>query len=384
MKSKKILIVIPYLSVGGTEMQTFNLARCLRSNGYEVHIACIYRHIETTEVLFKNIGVEIFLFYPEYNRFGINIKKYGPLSLICFLYRKFKKLFRNNDYDVIHVQYMSPALSVVLVLYYLLGQRNIIATSHTMADIYKTLKPIKYITKNCLRAFTCITLKAEISFFGTAILYDEKTKLNKRNHFTIYNTLPQYIKINIAVRNFDKTTITVGVVSRLEKIKGMDLVIPAFAETLKCGCNVRLMVIGDGSLRREMELQAEELRVSDYIDWKGRTEQSKLQECYDQIDILLMPSRSEGFGLTAIEGMARGCVPVVSNIGGLPEVVQDNVSGLLHNTEDIKDLADKIVSLCENREMLDFLSKNAVERSKMFEFDKFSRLINDLYSKLIK
>lgn len=384
MKSKKILIVIPYLSVGGTEIQTFNLARCLINNGYEVHVACLYRHISSTEKLFKDIGAQIFLFSPKYNRFGIKIEKQNPFALVCFLYKHFKQLLKLNNYDVIHVQYMSPALSVVLVLYYLLGQRNIIATSHTMADIYKTLKPIKYITKNCLRAFTCITQKAENSFFGTSQLYGENTILKRRNHFTIYNTLPQYIKIRNTEKIFDNDTLTIGVVSRLEKIKGMDLVIPAFAEVIKQGYKVKLLVVGDGSIKKEMEKQSVEFGVSNFIEWKGRTEQSKLQECYDKIDILLMPSRSEGFGLTAIEGMARGCAPVVSNTGGLSEVVLDNVSGLLHNTEDIKDLADKIVSLCENRKNLESLSKKAVERAKDFEFEKFGRLINDLYSKLVK
>lgn len=384
MKSKKILIVISHLGVGGTEIQTFNLVRSLRKEGNEVHIACLYRHIETTEDLLKNIGAKILLFSPEYNRFGIDIKKYGPLSLICFLYKNFKKLFRNNDYDVIHVQYMPPALSVVLVLHYLFGKKTILATAHTMADIYRTLKPIKFITEHCLKAFICITQKAENSFFGSINMYSEDTILKKRNHFTIYNTLPNYIKVRVTKRIFNNEWLIIGVVSRLEQIKGMDLVIPAFAEVIKQGYKVKLLVVGDGSIKKEMEKQSVELGVSDYIEWKGRTEQSKLQECYDQIDILLMPSRSEGFGLTAIEGMARGCVPVVSDTGGLPEVVQNNVSGLLHKTEDIKDLADKIVSLCKNRKMLDFLSKNAVERANMFEFDKFSRLINDLYSKLIK
>lgn len=64
-----------------------------------------------------------------------------------------------------------------------------------------------------------------------------------------------------------------------------------------------------------MQEQAIELGVNDSIEWMGRQEQSCLQSLYDRIDILLMPSRSEGFGLTAIEGMARGCVVVASDTG---------------------------------------------------------------------
>lgn len=370
----KTLICIPCLLTGGTEIQTLSLVRALILGGHKVVTVCYFEFSEQMINNYRSAGSEVVCLQKD----GLRI---GGKSVIPFLYKGLKKIIKNFRPDVVHVQYMAPGAIPIFLLRFL-GEKNIITTAHTSADIYSNLKLIHFIQKRIVHAFTCITLKAETSFFGTAILYDEKTKLNKRNHFTIYNTLPQYIKINNAVRNFDKTTITVGVVSRLEKIKGMDLIIPAFAETLKCGCNVRLMVIGDGSLRREMELQAEELRVSDYIDWKGRTEQSKLQECYDLIDILLMPSRSEGFGLTAIEGMARGCVPVVSNIGGLPEVVQDYVSGLLHKTEDYNDIAKKIVYLYNNRQVMSEISNNAIERAETFSFDSFSFLINNLYSKI--
>ena len=65
-----------------------------------------------------------------------------------------------------------------------------------------------------------------------------------------------------------------------------------------------------------------------HLKFVGRQEQAALQSYYDKIDVLLMPSSSEGFGLTAIEGMARGCVLVASNTGGLPEVVREGYESL--------------------------------------------------------
>lgn len=102
-------------------------------------------------------------------------------------------------------------------------------------------------------------------------------------------------------------------VSRLEHIKGMDLVVPAFAKVYDKHKNVRLLVVGDGSLLKQMEEDANRLYLKNIIKFVGRQEQAALQSYYDKIDVLLMPSRSEGFGLTAIEGMARGCVLVASN-----------------------------------------------------------------------
>ncbi|RJG09595.1 glycosyltransferase, partial [Alcanivorax profundi] len=134
--------------------------------------------------------------------------------------------------------------------------------------------------------------------------------------------LPGYIQITDKKRE-NKNIITIGVVSRLEHIKGMDLVVPAFAKVYDKHKNVRVLVVGDGSLLKQMEEDANRLHLKNIIKFVGRQEQAALQSYYDKIDVLLMPSRSEGFGLTAIEGMARGCVLVASNTGGLPEVVKE-------------------------------------------------------------
>lgn len=92
-----------------------------------------------------------------------------------------------------------------------------------------------------------------------------------------------------------------------------------------------------------MQQQAKDSTTNKDITWAGRQEQEQLQTYYDMIDILLIPSRSEGFGLTAIEGMARGCVVVASNAGGLPEIVKDKEVGLLHEKESIEDMVKKYI-----------------------------------------
>lgn len=372
----KVLICIPCLLTGGTEIQTLSIVRALIQGGYQVTTVCYFEFSELMINNYKKVGSDVICLQKD----GLRI---GGKAVISFLFKGLKSVVKKIKPDIVHVQYMAPGAIPIFILK-LLGVKNVITTAHTAADIYPNLSLVHFIQKRLVRAFTCITLTAENSFFGTSQLFKEGTILKKRNHFTIYNTLPQYIQVRNNDKMFDNDILTVGVVSRLEKIKGMDLVIPAFADVIKQGYKVKLLVVGDGSLKKEMEKQSIEFSVSGFIEWKGRTEQSKLQECYDKIDILLMPSRSEGFGLTAIEGMARGCVPVVSNTGGLPEVVQNNISGLIHNTEDINDMAGKIVSLCKKREMLESLSRNAVERAKVFRFDIFNKLINDLYSKIIK
>lgn len=190
----KALICIPCLLTGGTEIQTLSLVRALILGGHEVVTVCYFEFSEQMISNYISAGSEVVCLQKD----GLRI---GGKAVIPFLYKGLKRVIKNFRPDVVHVQYMAPGAIPIFLLRFF-GVKNIITTAHTFADIYSNLKLIHFIQKRIVRAFTCITLKAETSFFGTAILYDEKTKMNKRNHFTIYNTLPQYIKINNAARNY--------------------------------------------------------------------------------------------------------------------------------------------------------------------------------------
>lgn len=384
MKSKNILLLISHLGIGGTEIQTLNLAHALVVAGYKVTTLCLYRCIPQMVQAFEKAGSRVICISPEYNCYGKPILFHRGINLIRFLYKVLKDTIKKEHFDIIHVQYMTPMATAILVLRYLLNYRHIIATAHTNADIYsnRNLKLLRFIQRHCCIAFNCITQAAEIEMFGTSSLYSDNLKLKKRNHFTIYNALPDYISIREAGRSRrNGKTITIGVVSRLESIKGMDLVVPAFARVCSASDRVRLLVVGDGTLRQLMEESAKELGVQEKVEFVGRKGQDELEGYYDQMDILLMPSRSEGFGLTAIEGMARGVVPVVSDTGGLPEVVTPD-TGLLHERESVDDLAAKILELVSDEERLCRLSNGSIERAKLFTATTYDCLISSLYSKL--
>lgn len=370
-----VTICIPCLLTGGTEIQTLNLVRALREGGHKVTTICYFEYNKQMISAYIDAGSEVICLSKN----GVRISGWKG---IVFLMNELKTVVRNCRPDVAHVQYMAPGAIPVLILKFL-GVRTVIATVHTFADIYPRLRIVHFIQRHCVRAFTCITKKAEESFFGSSQLFNEQTIIGKRNHFTIYNALPSYITITDKPKvSNNKGTITLGVVSRLETIKGMDIVIPAFGEVKKKFKNVRLLVVGDGSCKIQMEKQTKELDLKDSVEFAGIQRQDSLQKYYDQIDILLMPSRSEGFGLTAIEGMARGCVVVASEVGGLPEIVKNGKVGLLHKVSDYDDMVEKICVLLNDRIFFYKLSATAIEYVKKFNFSTYSTLFNDLYRKL--
>lgn len=369
-----VLVCIPCLLTGGTEIQTLSLVKALVKAGHHVVTACYFEYAEPMAQLYKQVGAEMVCLKED----G---KRIGGWRGVMFLWRGLRQVVKRFHPDVAHVQYMAPG-AIPIVLLRLLGIRNIIATAHTAADIYPSLKLVHFVQAHLVRAFTCITLRAERSFFNSARLYNVDTKLFKRNHFTIYNTLPDYISPLDEPRQ-QHEQLTIGVVSRLEPIKGMDLVIPAFAQVARQYSAARLLVVGDGSLRNVMERQAAEKGITDCVEFAGRQSQSNMQSCYDRIDILLMPSRSEGFGLTALEGMARGCVVVAADVGGLPEVVIDGETGQLHRKEDINDLVKVVSQLIANPLLMSSMSQAAVSRAKLFAPEQCDVLIADLYGKLV-
>ena len=371
----KVLVGIPCLLTGGTEIQTLSLAQALVTSGHQVEVACYFEHTPQMVRRYEDAGATVRLLSPYGQRPA------GIMATAVHLVKGLRKAVRDFRPAVAHVQYMAPGALPILILK-VLGVKKILATTHTGADIYSSngLRVIRFLTNHVLNGFQCITERAERSYFGSSALFDGI----QAKHFTIYNNIPSHISILKHPRNpkLLEDEITIGVVSRLEPIKGMDLVVPAFVEAWKKNPSLRLLVVGDGSQRSLMEDQVREAGITDRVEFLGRKAQSELQDCYDRIDILLMPSRSEGFGLTAIEGMARGCVMVAANTGGLPEVVEDGVTGLLHKPESSNDLARKITALIGVPSMLNDFSQAAVERAAMFSSESYRENISSLYSAL--
>ena len=105
---------------------------------------------------------------------------------------------------------MAPG-AIPIFLLRLLGMKNIIATTHTAADIYPNLRLIHFVQKYCVCVHLYHYACGKVSFFGSAELYNSSTILKKRNHFTIYNALPPYIHIREEQKSFSDGQITLEV-----------------------------------------------------------------------------------------------------------------------------------------------------------------------------
>ena len=361
---KTVLIGIPCLKVGGTEIQTLRLVEALVAGGYEVTTVCYFEYDFDMVQQFRGAGSKV----ECLSAFGT--RPAGTKEQYRFLKKGLKRIVDEYHPDIAHIQYMAPGALPIIILKRL-GVKCIIATSHTMGDIYKSTRLVNFLSKHILKAFTCITETAERSFFGSSHLYSKSTILKKHNHLTIYNTLsPNY---TFTSRTPSSQPLRIGFVGRLENIKGADLLIPAFSLLKQQYPEATLTIVGDGKLHDTLVEQQKEFKVS--VEMMGKQPYHKLPSLYQQMDIVWIPSRSEGFGLTCLEAMANGCHVVASQVGGLPEIVQDDTCLCQPESPDsLAEITCRIIASSPG--------ESRVKRAQDFQFDNYKDLILSLYSKL--
>lgn len=136
--------------------------------------------------------------------------------------------------------------------------------------------------------------------------------------------------------------IRVGTLSRLHRVKGIDILFDACAG-LCSRYSLQIVIGGDGKERRSLEEQARRLGIDSCVEWTGPV--SSPGEFLDTLDIFVAPSREEAFGITICEAMDRSLPVVASRVGGIPEIVRDGIDGILVPPEDREALARAIERL---------------------------------------
>ncbi|MCS6787788.1 MAG: glycosyltransferase family 4 protein [Aigarchaeota archaeon] len=140
------------------------------------------------------------------------------------------------------------------------------------------------------------------------------------------------------------------IVARLHKVKGVDVAIRALAYLARSSRDVpKLVIVGDGPERRELESLCRELGVDHLVEFLGH--RSDPERWVKSASVVLVPSRYEPFGMPAAEAGAAGKPVVASATGGLREIVVDGVTGLLSRPDDHTDLATKIQRLMSDEEV---------------------------------
>jgi len=148
---------------------------------------------------------------------------------------------------------------------------------------------------------------------------------------------------------------------------------------------VRLVMCGNGPERAEAEALAAGLGVADLVSFVGKQPQSQVREYLSVADLLLLPSQSESFGLTALEAMASEVPVIATRVGGIPEVVEDNGCGFLFEIGDIERMASAALNVLKDDTERRRLGARGREIAiSNFTTDRIIPQYEHLYERLIK
>ena len=177
--------------------------------------------------------------------------------------------------------------------------------------------------------------------------------------------------------------VNVGIVGRLVPIKNHKMLFKALNGVKGEGWRVKLIVIGDGELREDLEESARELGITDIVEFHGWVKD--LREIYSGLDIVALTSLNEGTPVSIIEAMAAGRPVVATDVGGVKDIVEDGKSGYLVASEDEEKFSERLVDLIkdpERRKRFGQCGREAVRNR--FSKDRLIKDIKELYKGMLK
>jgi glycosyltransferase involved in cell wall biosynthesis len=176
--------------------------------------------------------------------------------------------------------------------------------------------------------------------------------------------------ITAACKSFAKDSGRILFVGRLEPMKGVDTLLKAFAIAAKGQPpHVHLRIVGDGSQRASLKSLAKELEIDHRVTFTGRVDGTKLFEEYARAEIFCGLSRSEALGNVFLESQAAGCPVVATDVGGIPEIVKHETTGILVPPDDPEAAAAALKKLLSDTYYRARLSVEARKNAERYGWD---------------
>lgn len=334
--------------VGGVGVHIHTLSKKLVEEGHEVYVIT-YPHKDIKDI----DGIHVI------GTKGINLPGIRGLTFKKNAKKALENLVKREDIDIIHGHYLFPAGAAAVEV----GKKYNIKTYLTahgsdMFELYKKKSfmrnPIKKILVNADKVFVVSkALKDEVLATGVKGI-ENKISLywNSVDIDKFKETDEKEFKKSL---NLDDKPI-VMFVGNLIKRKNVETLLEAKKYTTE---DYALIIVGDGPLSDSLKEKVKNDGIRDVIFTGSRNDVEKI---IPSADILVLPSYSESFGLVLIEALACGVPVIGSNVGGIKEIITEDV-GLLINPKDELTIADGIDKLLSDKELYSKLKSNARNRA---------------------
>ena len=173
-------------------------------------------------------------------------------------------------------------------------------------------------------------------------------------------------------------------VGRLVYEKGVQHLISAMPKILENYHDAKLIIAGKGGMLDELKGQAEAMGLSNKVYFTGYLNSKQVQKMYKCADVAVFPSTYEPFGIVALEAMLAGVPTVVSDIGGLNEIVDHGINGMKSYAGNCNSIADSVISLLYDKQLAANVSKKAKQKVKEeFNWNKIAQDTHYIYEQAI-
>ena len=349
MKKIKVLHVTFDMCLGGTEQVIRQIVENIDHQAFEQHVLCIDGKIGELGQVLQQQGIAV-----------SHLQRSSGLdrALISGL----RRYIERHGIDVVHCHQYTPYVYGLLASLFTPAQ--VVFTEH--GRFYPDRFKWKRVVINPLLAAMTKFITAISK--STAMALAKFENMPKRKIQIIYNgTKLQPEAIDAAQQRawkaqfgFDQDTIVFGTISRLDPIKNQAMMIRAFAQVQRQLPKARLLLIGDGPLMKELVDLSQSLGVTDKVHFSGFV--TAPQKYFSIIDVFLLPSLSEGTSMTLLEAMSYQTPSVVTAVGGNPEIVIHNETGLVIPNEDEPALVSSMLTLAEDMSLRAELGEKAGRR----------------------
>ena len=369
--------IVCYPTFGGSGVLATELGMALSDKDYEVHFITYEQPVRLSQSFHPNIyfhEVKV----PTYPLFAFPPYETALASAMV-------NVIVNQQLDLLHLHYAIPHASAAYFARQILKKsgRDIpfITTLHgtdiTLVGKDPTYAPVVTFSMNESDAITAVSNNLREETYRS---FDVEKEIHvipnfvdiKRFHQTDKDHFKQMLapdgeRILVHVSNFRGVKRVADVVKIFDKVKKE---IPS-----------KLLMIGDGPERQQVEDLAREMGLYQDIRFLGKQEQ--ISEILSISDLFILPSATESFGLSALEAMACS-VPVIStNAGGLPEINVQGKTGFLSDVGDVDDMSRHALYILGDDDILKKFKREAITQARKFEKQHIIPMYEKLYCEVV-
>jgi glycosyltransferase involved in cell wall biosynthesis len=356
----RILHLIPDLELGGAQRMLGYAAAAMERDRYRLHVA----HWGKASAL-----------QSEMEQLGIPVLHLEGGPSLVRLARSFGRQVRRLQPDVVHTHLFDADL-IGIPTARALGVRRCCSTIHSFSFFSSPRHRWRYrwVLTPLVRSFFAVS-------HALADFLVQECRLPASRVRVIVNgvdTARFAPAVGAAPRSAPGPT--VGVLTRLDSRKGLPHLIQAIGQLRADLPGIRLLIAGDGEERVTLERQAGSLGLAGQVVFAGTVNEP--EGFYRRLDLFVLPSLDEAFGLVLLEAMAAGLPVVGTRVGGIPEILEDGHQGLLVSPADSRAIAAAIRTLWEDPSRRSRMAEAARRRARHFDVGRTAKQLQAAYEEL--